>query len=169
MRNVWNSDAHFAHLANQLYNSYLRRLPSAVENAAVVEQLRGGASESQIVEQLVTSAEYQDQFNTTNKLVGGLYLNLTGTLPELSANQSLVQSLDNQPLLQAVQGMMATQEALRFSVDNVYRAMLRRAATAGEKQFGALQLQSGAATQASLAIRLLSSKAFYQLAWRSVK
>ena len=65
--------------------------------------------------------------------------------------------------------VMATQETLRFSVDNVYRAMLRRAATAGEKQFGALQLQSGAATQASLAIRLLSSKAFYQLAWRSVK
>jgi uncharacterized repeat protein (TIGR01451 family) len=169
VRQLFNSDAHFTFAARQLYTSFLHRVPSPLETAAAIQQLRGGGGEAALAQQLVTSAEYQAQFNTPSKLVGGLYLSLTGKLPDVSTHQSLVQSLDSQPLLQAVQSLMATQDGLRFTVDHVYRTVLRRRATAGETQFGALQLQTGATTQAELTIKLLASGAFYQLAWKSVR
>jgi hypothetical protein len=166
---LWNSNEHFALQAKQIYNTYLHRAPNPLELSMAIQQFRAGADEAALVQQLVTSAEYQAQNSSPAKLVGRLHLDLTGKLPDLATNQNMVLSLANQSLLQAAQGLMASQAALQFSVDSVYRLVLHRPATAAEMQFSALQLQGGALTLAGLSSQLLASNEFYQLAWKSKK
>lgn len=168
VRELWNSDAHRALQANQLYTTYLHRLPTPFEQASIVQQLRAGAQEKTIAAQLVSSNEYLAAHPTANRLAGGLHLDLLGRLPDAGAHQSLVQAMGNQTVSAAVQGLINSQGALQFSVDNIYRTMLHRPASAGEQQFGAVQLQGGV-SQSELAIRLLASAEFYQLAFASLK
>jgi hypothetical protein len=45
-----------------LYQTYLRRSPSSAELAAWQTQMAGGATDEQVSENLVSSAEYFDRF-----------------------------------------------------------------------------------------------------------
>jgi uncharacterized repeat protein (TIGR01451 family) len=168
VRELWNSDAHRALQANQLYSTYLHRLPTPFEQASVIQQLRGGAQERTIAAQLVSSNEYLAAHPTANTLAGGLYLDLLGQLPDGGTHQSLVQAMNNQTVSAAVQSLINSQGALQFSVDNIYRTMLHRPASAAEMQVGAAQIQAGL-PESEIAIRLLSSPAFYQLTFASLK
>lgn len=160
---LWASDAHRALQANQLYGTYLHRLPTPQEQANLIQQLKFGAQESTLVAQLVSSSEYLAAHPTANTLAGGLYLDLLGKLPDLAANHSLVQAMNNQPVSSAALNLLASNEGRQFTVDNLYRTLLHRPANAAELQFGALQLQSGVST-AQLSINLLASAEFYHLA-----
>ncbi len=167
VRELWNSDAHRALEAKQLYNSYLHRLPTPLEQATVVQQLKAGAQETTIVAQLLSSSEYLAAHPTANTLAGGLYLDLLGALPDTGTHQALVQSMANETVDQAVLDLLASQQGLQFTVDGLYRAILHRRASAGEMQFGALKLQTGT-PQSELAIQLLASNEFVQVARASV-
>ncbi|GEM_PF-648534 len=164
---LWRSDTHRALQANQLFATYLHRLPTPFEQASVLQQLKSGAQETSIAAQLVSSSEYLAAHPTFSTLAGGLFLDLVGKLPDTSANQSLVQSLGNQTVSNAALNLLASQDARQFTVDGSYRTMLHRPATASEQQFGALQLQMGVSAS-QLAINLLASAEFYQLAFASV-
>jgi hypothetical protein len=76
--------------------------------------------------------------------------------------------MNNQTVSAAVQSLINSQGALQFSVDNIYRTMLHRPASAAEMQVGAAQIQAGL-PESEIAIRLLSSPAFYQLTFASLK
>ena len=167
VRELWNSADHRALQASQLYMTYLHRLPTPFERASVIQQLQFGAEEPTIAAQLVSTSEYLAAHPTTNALIGGLYLDLVGKLPDIGAQQGLAQALGNQTVSAAVQNLVASPGARQFTADNIYRAMLHRPATPGEMQFGALQLQTGV-TPSQLAINLLASAEFYRLAFASV-
>jgi uncharacterized repeat protein (TIGR01451 family) len=164
---LWYSDGHRAVQANQLYATYLHRLPTPFEQANVTQQLKAGVQETSIAAQLVGSSEYLAAHPTSATLAGGLYLDLLGRLPDANANQSLVQSLANETVTGAALNLLASQEGRQFTVDGIYRAILHRPATVGEQQFGALQLQTGVSA-AQIAINLLASLEFYQLAFASL-
>lgn len=168
VRQLWNTDAHRAIQANQLYSTYLHRLPTPFEQASVVQQLRVGVQERTIAVQLVSSNEYLAAHPTANRLAGGLHLDLLGRLPDAGAHQSLVQAMGNLTVAAAARGLSSSQGALQFSVDHTYRTMLRRSASAGEQQLFAAQMQNGV-PQSEIAIRLLASAEFYQLAFASLK
>jgi uncharacterized repeat protein (TIGR01451 family) len=164
---LWQADAHRALQANQLYSTYLHRLPTPFEQAGVIQQLKFGAQETSFAAQLVSSSEYLAAHPTANTLAGGLYLDLLGKLPDVGANQSLVQAMGNQSVSNAALNLLSTYDARQFAVDNIYRTMLHRPASAAEMQFGALQLQSGVPAS-QLAINLLASAEFYWLAFASL-
>ncbi len=167
VRELWKTDEHRAFQTKQLYSAYLHRLPTPIEQASVVQQLKAGAQESTIIGQLLSSSEYLAAHPTANTLAGGLYLDLLGTLPDATTHQNLVQSMANETVDAAVQDLLATQEALQFTVDGIYRAVLHRVSTSGEAQFGALKLQTGT-PQSELTIQLLASAEFFQLTKTSV-
>lgn len=168
IRELWVSTAHRAMQVNQLYSTYLHRLPSPAEQAQGIAQLNAGAQESVLAAGLLSSGEYLAAHPTTSTLVGGLYLDILGKLPDTATSQSLVQAMANQTVQAEVQSLQGSPDALGFTVDNIYRQILHRPATVGEIQFGVLQLQTGT-PPSELAIRLLGSAEFNHLALVSVR
>lgn len=164
---VWNSDEHRLYQANQFYQVFYNRNGTAAELAATANLLKAGMSEVDLALQFVTSAEYLASHSTSATLVGGLYQDILNRLPDLSTSILTVQALGNQSVSQVASSLLLSQEGLANMVDNGFRAVLRRAATASEIQFWVLQLQTRGVTPSQMMQQLLASAEFAQLAYNS--
>jgi hypothetical protein len=165
---AWASDAHRALQAQQLYQTYLGRTPTAPEQATVVQQLKAGATEQSQVVAILTSPAYQQLHPSTEQLAAALTQDILGKTLDPASEQSLVQSMDNQTLNDVVSSMLSSAEAVNRSVDRTFRAVLRRPVTSAELALWTPQIQAGAITTDTLVQRLLASNEFYQMAYNAV-
>ncbi len=163
---IMNSSAHLTGVVNNIYQGILNRAPTAQELASGVQQLTGAPAIG-LEQQLLTSAEFQQLHPSASTMATGLYQTILGTAPSGAQSQALVQSLDAQPLGNAVQALLNSPAALSATVNSTYQAMLRRQATAAELQYWSSQLASGATSVEGMAETLLASQEFYQLAYNS--
>jgi uncharacterized repeat protein (TIGR01451 family) len=165
---AWATDAHRIQQANQLYQTYLGRLPTASEQAAVVQALQAGASTQSQAVAILTSPAYQALHPTTQDLATALSQDILGQDPGAASSQSLVQAMGNQTLSDVVTGLFATPDAVNRSINQVYLDTLRRPATTTELTQWTAQLQAGTITLDTLAQKLLASQEFYQLAYHAI-
>jgi hypothetical protein len=166
---VYNSDAHRALQAQNLYQTYLGRTPTAAEQATVVQALQSGATERSQVVALLSSPAYQQLHPTSLSLATALSQDIQGQTPNGVSAQALVQALGNQTLAQAVDTLLSTPEGLNRTVDQTFRDTVRRPASAAELAQYSAQLQAGTITTDMLTQKLLASQEFFQLAFNSLQ
>ncbi len=168
VQQVWNSADHRAFQAASVYQDVLGRAPTSAEQTAAIGLLASGTTEVQLKENLFTSAEYGAQHSGAQNLAVALYQDILNVTPGTATSQALVQSMDNQPLGDVVHSLLTTDDALSSQIDDVFRATVRRAATAAEVAAWMGQIKSGSITLDGLTQRLLSSAEFYQLTFNNV-
>jgi uncharacterized repeat protein (TIGR01451 family) len=166
---AWNSPAHYTNVANQLYNQYLGRKPTAAETQAVVGALLGGATTQSQAATLLTSPEYQALHPSSAQLAFSLYQDVTGSTPDGTTQQSLAQSMGTETLGDFVASLQSSSAALTRTITQVYLDTLRRNPTATELALYTPQVQSGTLTPDQLMQNLLASQEFYQLAYHAMK
>jgi hypothetical protein len=166
---VFNSDAHRALQAQNLYQTYLGRTPTAPEQATVVQALQAGATERSQVVAILSSPAYQQLHPTAVGLATALSQDILGQTPNSVSAQALVQAMGNQTLAQAVDSLLSSTDGLNRTVDQIYRDTVRRPATAAELAQGSSQLRAGTATTDTLTQKLLASQEFFQLAFNSLQ
>ncbi|MCI0640450.1 MAG: choice-of-anchor E domain-containing protein [Gemmataceae bacterium] len=159
--NLFDSDAHRTQQVSGVYQDLLDRAPTQQELTDGITQLRGGDSEIDLTIAVLTSEEYQTLHPTAGRLIGGFYMDIVGELPDLSVSQQLTQS--NEPTSEIVQSLVFSDEGLANSVNDVFRATLRRSATADEITQWSAELEDGL-TPGELTQQLLASDEFLQLA-----
>lgn len=165
---LWASDAHRAWQASAIYQDVLGRLPTAQEKAATIAELKAGATELAVKENLFVSADYQALYPSSEEFAAALYQDILNTVPGSQSVQMLVQSMGNEPLQDVVHGLLTSEEAIANQIDDVYRLTLRRAATANEIQTWATPIKTGTTTLDALTRRLLASQEFYQLCFSQI-
>jgi uncharacterized repeat protein (TIGR01451 family) len=165
--NAWNTDAHRALVAEQLYGTYLGRSPTAAEESTVMQALAGGATVQSQVLSLLTSQAYQQLHPTASQMAAALSQAILGQTGG-DAQQGLLQAMDAQPLSALVNSLLASPAAASQSVDRVFTQTLRRHATAAELAQWAPAIQSGSVTTDQLTQQLLATDEFFQLALNSV-
>jgi hypothetical protein len=165
---AWASNAHWVQVADQLYQTYLGRLPTDSEQAAVVQALQSGASTQSQAVAILTSPAYQALHPTTQDLATSLSQDILGQNPGAITSQSIVQSMGNQTLNDVVTGLFATPDAISRSINQAYLDTLRRPATTAEIAQWTAQLQAGTITLDTLTQKLLASQEFYQLAYHAI-
>ena len=164
---LWNSDAHRIYQATGLYRTYLGRTPTAGEMQNVVQSLRAGTPELSLAEGILASEEYQQRHPGANGLVTGYYRDIFKKMPDAAGKQALLQAMDSEPLAQVVRNLVYSDESLTHVVDKVFRQSLYRHASANEVSYWSGQIKAGAITADDLAVRLLGSQEFYQLAYNA--
>jgi uncharacterized repeat protein (TIGR01451 family) len=167
--NVWNSDAHWALQAQQLYQTYLGRSPTAAESGAVVQALQSGATTQSQALAILASPEFQALHPTSAGLASALSQAIIGQTPDVLTEQSLVQSMGAETLYGEITALLNSTDGVNRAVDQTCRDTLRRDATAAELALYTPQIQAGTLTTDQLAQRLLASQEFYQLAYNSVQ
>ena len=165
---VYSSDAARANQVNKLYESVLNRAPTGTEQATAINQLNNGTNVLTVMQTLYTSTEFQQAHSTSQSLATALSQGILNTTPGTVGSQTLVQSLDTQPLSTVVSNLLNSTGSLSNLIDNEYLLTLRRHATAAEIQTWTAPLQAGTTTLDAIAQRLLASQEFYQLAYVSV-
>lgn len=166
---AWNSPAHFASVANQLYNQYLGRNPTASESDAVVQALQSGATIQSQAAAILTSPQYQALHPSSADLAFSLYQDITGSTPDGVTQESLAQSMGVETLGQFVSSLQTSSAAVTSTITQVYLDTVRRDPTAAELAQYSPQLQAGTLTADQLAQNLLASQEFYQLAYHAMK
>ena len=161
---LWNSDENRGRQADALYQAFYSRNPNAGEKTAMIAQLKAGVSELDVAANFLNSNEYLNAHPGSGGIVSGAYQDILGRLPDTTTQLLEVQALNNQPLNSWVQNLVRSTEALNQVVDEGYRQILRRPATAGEMQFWGAQLKAGIITPGVLMQKLLASEEFFQLA-----
>ena len=164
---IYNSTEHHMDQTNALYQSILHRAPTAAELQTSVASLNAGATTQALGQQLYTSAEFQQQNNTSQSLVGTLYADITGKLPTSIQNQASVQALDNTPLNQIVQNLQNSLDALSNVVNGIFRSILQRNATTSELSSYATSLLNNSLNESSLTLTLLNSQEYSNLTIQS--
>jgi protocatechuate 3,4-dioxygenase beta subunit len=166
---LWASEAHRALQVRQAYQDVLGRAPTATETAQGVTQLNSGTTQLALTENLFVSPEYQALHGTQESLAQALYKDILNTTPGTAATQSLLQSMDSEPLNTVVNDLLMSDASLSNLIDNAYRATLRRPATAAEIQTWSAPIKAGTMTLDSLAQRLLASQEFYSLTYNTIR
>jgi uncharacterized repeat protein (TIGR01451 family) len=161
---VMNTDAYRGIEATNLYESILDRAPTAAEQQAVISALKTGPTTQSLSLSLYSSAEFQSMTLAGANLVGNLYVDITGQLPTATVSTATVSSLATTPISQLVQGLQGTSAAATETIDNVFRAVLRRNPTTAEVSQYLPQIMAGTLNDQSLTAALLTSSAFYSLA-----
>ena len=161
---VMNTDAYRGVEATNLYESILGRAPTAAEQQAAISALKTGSTTQSLSLSLYSSAEFQSMTLAGANLVGNLYVDITGQLPTSTVSTATVSSLATTPITQLVQGLQGTSAAATETIDNVFRAVLRRNPTATEVATYLPQFLGGTLNDQSLTAALLTSSAFYSLA-----
>ncbi len=165
---LYASDAHRAMQVSGLYQSILNRAPTAQEMATAVQQLNTGTDQLTLMQNLFVSPAYQQLHPTSQALATALSKDILNTNPGTVSMQSLLQSMSAQPLSTVVHDLLNSDASLANQIDNTYRATLRRSATTAEIQTWTTSLKTGKTTLDALAVRLLSSLEFYQLAFNTI-
>lgn len=159
----WYADEHRGLQADQFFATFYRRAPSASERQAVVNQLRSGMSEMQIMLNFVTSAEYQAAHPTAAALAMGIARDVQGRVPDLSSQLLLLQGMttDRVALAQAILNQPATYQRV---VSESFLSVLRRAPQTSELNFYTSELQSGRLSPGDLMRKLIASDEFFNYA-----
>ncbi len=165
---LYASDAHRALQADSLYQSVLNRMPTAAEQASAVGQLKAGADSLAVMQDIYTSPAYQQLHPTTDQLATALSTDILHTIPGTAAQQLILQSMANDPLSTVVHDLLHSDASLANQVDNTYRATVRRPATTSETLAWTAAIKAGTATLDDIAVRLLASAEFYQLAFNTI-
>jgi uncharacterized repeat protein (TIGR01451 family) len=166
---AWNSPAHWNFEAQQLYQQYLGRNPTAFEQATLAQALSGGSSLQSQTIALLSSPQYQALHPSTDALVGSLYTAIVGTPPDTTTQQSLVQSLGTETLNDLVSSLLTSTAGVDRTINQVYLDTLRRQATSGELALYGPQMQAGSLTAEHLVQKLLKSQEFYQACYNSLR
>jgi uncharacterized repeat protein (TIGR01451 family) len=161
---VMNTDAYRGIEATNLYESILGRAPTTAEQQAGIASLLFGASTQSLSASLYSSAEYQNKNSASAVLIGSLYIGITGQLPTATVSTATISSLGTTPISQLVQSLQATPAAAIQTIENVFRAVLRRNPTATEIATYQSQIMAGTLNDQSLTAALLVSPAFKSLA-----
>jgi uncharacterized repeat protein (TIGR01451 family) len=167
--NMWYTPEHFTLEAQQLYQKYLGRGPTATEEAAFVQALQGGATLQSQTAAILTSTAYQALHSSSDQLAAALYQDITGSTPDATTQQSLVQSMGTQTLGDLVTSLQSSTAAINRAINQTFLNTLRRDATAGELALYGQKVQAGTLTTDKLAQQLLASQEFYQLAYNATK
>ena len=163
-----NSDAHLAYKTQVFYQNYLNRAATPFEVGSAIQSFRAGATDVDLALSLLSSADYQTAHPTTSSLVNGLFKDILNKTPDMVTQLQIATVLSNQTTGSFAQTLLLSADGLGNLVDNVYRSVLRRPATALEVQTWVTKLQGNTGTLAQLEIQLLGSAEFYQLAFFSV-
>jgi Domain of unknown function DUF11 len=161
---VMNTNAYRGVEATDLYESILGRAPSAAEQQATISALANGATTQSLSLSLYSSAEYQSMNSASAVLVGSLFIDITGQLPAASVSTAMVSSLGTEPISQLVQSLQATPAAATQTIDDVFRAVLRRNPTSTEVATYLPQILGGTLNDQTLTALLLTSPEFHSLA-----
>ncbi len=165
---AWNSTAHWDMVAQSLYQQYLGRNPTSTEQSAVVQALAGGATIQSQAAAILTSPAYQQLYPSSDQLAAALYQDITGSTPDGTTQQSLLQSMGTETLGTLVASLQTSPDAINRAVNQTFLDTLRRSASATELALYAPQIQAGTLTTDQLAQNLLASQEFYQLAYNAV-
>ena len=166
---IWTSDEHRGVQADEIYQSVLGRTPSLSERNDAFQQLKAGADEASVARQLYTSAEYQSLHPGSADLAGSVYVGVTGALPSAAQSATALQALANSPLDQVVASIQQSDDALRNTVRDAYRIVLRRGAGDGEVTYWFNRLKFNGMSQGDLFQTLLNSDEFKVLAANAAK
>jgi protocatechuate 3,4-dioxygenase beta subunit len=166
---LWTTNAHRALQASQIYHDVLNRAPTAAEAAQTIADLKNGTTEISIKEGLFVTPEFQSLHTGNQSLVQALYKSIVNATPDDATTQSLVQAMDTTPLSDIVHSLVTSSNGVANQIDDVYRATLRRPASASEVQKWTAQIQAGTLSLDQLSQRLLSSQEFYVLAFNKIR
>ncbi len=169
IQTLWNSADHRALQVTQIYKDVLGRAPTAQEKAAMTAQLKAGASQIDLLESLYLSNEYQVKNGTGDSMAKALARDILNVTAGTATTDSLVQSMDSQPLSVVVHDLLMSDASLANMIDDVYRATLYRAATPAEIQRLTPQVRAGTTTLDSLAKTLMASSEFFTLASNKIR
>ena len=165
---VYTSSAARTLQVDKLYQTILDRAPTSQELAAGVSALNNGTNVLTVMQTLYTSPEFQSLHSTSSALATALSQDILNTTPGSADTQSLLQSMDTEPLATVVSTLLNSSASLSNLIDNEYLLVLRRPATAAEIQTWTAPLQAGTITLDGIAQRLLTSQEFYQWASNNV-
>ena len=168
VQQLWATDAHRALQANSLYESILKRGPTAAEQATVKQQLSTGTGVLTVMQDLYTSTDFQTLHSGSQNLATALSESILNTTPGTAASQALLQSMANDPLSKVVNDLLNTNESLANLIDSTYLQTVRRHASTAEVQTWTAPIKAGTTTLDDLAQRLLGSQEFYQLAYNKI-
>jgi uncharacterized protein (DUF2141 family) len=164
---LWASDAHRAQQADNLYESILKRAPTAAEQAAVIQQLDTGTNVLTVMQNLYSSTDFQQNLSS-QALAAALSEDILNTTPGTAASAALLQSMANDPLSKVVGDLLNSDASLANLIDTTYLQTVRRHASTAEIQTWTAPIKAGATTLDDLAQRLLGSQEFYQLAYNNI-
>lgn len=167
--NLWNTPAHRTIQANNFYETFFHRAPTASERAAAISMLNTGISEQDFAISLLTSTKYMALHPSSSSLVTGLYQDVLGMIPDLASVLTSSLALDTTPWATFVQQQLNSTDALAGIVDSGFREVLRRVPTASETQIWVTQIQTGQVTSAEFVKILLASDEFFQIAYNASK
>ena len=110
-----------------------------------------------------------DGFPKPNAEAKALARDILNVTAGTATTDSLVQSMDSQPLSVVVHDLLMSDASLANMIDDVYRATLYRAATPAEIQRLTPQVRAGTTTLDSLAKTLMASSEFFTLASNKIR
>lgn len=168
VQQLWATDTHRALQVTSAYADVLNRAPTAAEAATAIADLKAGKTEMALKETLYVSNDYQQAHPTSQALATALYQDILNVTPSSQTVQSLVQSMGNQTLQDVVHTMLTSDDAIKNQIDDVFRATVRRPASATDIQTWLPSIKAGTTTLDDLSQRLLGSQEFYQLTFNTI-
>lgn len=165
----WAVDEHRARQIEGYFNALLGRAVSGIEKAAWVNKFLGGASETEVMLDLLVSPEFYGQPNSfrNGRFVDMLYFKLLRRAPDAAGAADWVQKLDDGRSPRAVAAaFLAAEERLALVIEAAYQQILLRQATSAEKNAWSADLSLGRADERALAVGLLGSQEYFDLASR---
>ena len=137
------STEHRSQEIDSYYQHFLNRSENTTEQAYWVKLFQAGADENTVVQDILSSAEYQAEHATDANFVQSLYSNILGraaSATELSAVEALLANGVSRQVL--TQEFLQSTEADILALAGFFTAYLHRSLDAGASYFIAL-LQSG--------------------------
>lgn len=158
----WNAPAHQTLIVQQLYQTFLGRLPSQSAWASAVNYLLQGGSAANIIVGLVTSAEYAASHPTNISFVNGVYTGVVGMGPTNSILATFTSALNNQVLSrsQATLAILGLTQTYQVAITQYYIVFYGRQPDPIGFQFWLNQLLAGGVSPATIASQFLGSQEY---------
>jgi len=157
----WQSPEHRGRQVDQYYRRFLRRHADPAGRAGWVNAFVAGATEVEVMQQFLASAEYRTARPGT-AYVTGLYADVLGRSPSAAEVAGWQRALTGglSPA-DVARSFLTSAEASRGYVDRVYSAFLDRAPDPAGAAFFTEQLSSGRLSLEGLAETVLASDEYF--------
>ncbi|HLJ97755.1 MAG TPA: DUF4214 domain-containing protein [Gemmataceae bacterium] len=164
---VDTSTEYRSNLVTTLFKTYLRRSPSAAENAGRVAQLAAGTTDEQLISSLVSSPEYFQNpalgASDNSKWLNQAYRDILGRDRDTAGSQGFLNGLNNNTLtrMQVTDALLASDEYHRRLITQLFSTYLGRAPSALETSIY-LNAIAARSTDEQLIAAIVASSEYFQ-------